>query len=273
MSEAVFGRYLVSVEERDVDLLLMEEFHVTEEFTAWFCAQLGLRNATPIAAWHSVSDAEGETDLLLQVIVDGRKIGVMIENKIGAPEQDRQADRYHLRGRRYCEEGKFHNYVTVICAPERYLTGLPDKSPYHHRVSYESIIEWFASCEGPRAAWRCKVMQEAVGTGATRLYDGGFRNRDRFSPGLLEIPPDQTPTHLHAASEKQGTQLQLDHPEGPRLPQRRHASSQDRAANDGARFRPTRHRRITGKKSRLAGRYISRPEGKNGISRDRRPGH
>ncbi len=28
--------------ERDVDLLLMEEFHASDAFVSWFCAKLGL---------------------------------------------------------------------------------------------------------------------------------------------------------------------------------------------------------------------------------------
>jgi hypothetical protein len=32
---------------------------------------------------------------------------VLIENKVTAPEQDRQAQRYHLRGIKYREQGNF----------------------------------------------------------------------------------------------------------------------------------------------------------------------
>ena len=64
--EADFGSYLVAVEERDVDLLLMEEFHVSESFVNWFAQQAGLQQASFRGAWHSVSNTDG-TDLLLRV--------------------------------------------------------------------------------------------------------------------------------------------------------------------------------------------------------------
>lgn len=64
--EADFGSYLVTVAERDIDLLLMEEFHVSVPFVTWFCEQLGILGASFFGAWHSVSDADGETDLLLR---------------------------------------------------------------------------------------------------------------------------------------------------------------------------------------------------------------
>ena len=42
MNETKFGRYLASVEERDIDLLLMEEFQITDEFVIWFCNDVKL---------------------------------------------------------------------------------------------------------------------------------------------------------------------------------------------------------------------------------------
>jgi hypothetical protein len=84
VNENDFRRYLASVEERDIDLLLMEEFQISDGFVAWFC--------------DSISDTDGETDLLLRVIIGNRRIGVLIENQISAPEQDEQGERYHIRG-------------------------------------------------------------------------------------------------------------------------------------------------------------------------------
>lgn len=70
-----FDSALANIAERDIDLLLMEEFHVTDAFVEWFCGQFGLTDVTPDGAWHSVSDAGGETDLLLRVMVAGRRTG------------------------------------------------------------------------------------------------------------------------------------------------------------------------------------------------------
>ena len=52
-SDEGFGRYLASVAERDIDLLLMEEFHISDDFVTWFCDQLGLNGVTPAGAWHT----------------------------------------------------------------------------------------------------------------------------------------------------------------------------------------------------------------------------
>jgi hypothetical protein len=160
-----FGRYLASVTERDIDLLLMEEFHASDAFVAWFCGEVGLCDVTPAGAWHSVSDTDGESDLLLCVTQGTRRIGVLIENKVAAPEQDHQAERYHLRGIRSREQGKIDDYLTAICAPRRYLDGLSSTSLYHHRIAYERIADWFAGQSGRRAAWRHHIMLEAIEQG------------------------------------------------------------------------------------------------------------
>ena len=44
--EEDFGRYLLTVEERDIDLLLMEEFHVSPAFVSWFAVQVRVDDAT-----------------------------------------------------------------------------------------------------------------------------------------------------------------------------------------------------------------------------------
>jgi PD-(D/E)XK nuclease superfamily protein len=165
VSDSGFGRYLASVAERDIDLLLMEEFHASDEFVDWFCGEAGLRGALPAGAWHSLSDTDGESDLVLRVIKDGKRVGILIENKIGAPEQDLQAERYHLRGIKSREQGKLDDYRTVICAPARYLESLSNASTYQYRVSYEQIADWFSRQSGRRAAWRHHILLEAIDQG------------------------------------------------------------------------------------------------------------
>ena len=160
-----FGRYLSVVAERDIDLLLMEEFHISDDFVAWFCEEIGLKDVSPAGAWHSLSDTDGESDLVLRVRIGGRRIGVLIENKINAPERNLQAERYHLRGIKSREQGKLDDYVTVMCAPHRYLDALNPKSAYQKRISYEQIAAWFDKQPGRRAAWRRHVIQEAIDQG------------------------------------------------------------------------------------------------------------
>lgn len=162
---ADFGAYLASVHERDIDLLLMEEFHASPEFTAWFASEAGVPEAQFDGAWHSVTDADGETDLLLRVRSEAKRIAILIENKVCAGEQDRQDERYHLRAARAQGQGKCDSFVTCMCAPQAYLAGLPSSSLYDAKVAYEAICTWFAGIDDPRARWRQAVMEEAIAQG------------------------------------------------------------------------------------------------------------
>ena len=162
---ADFGRYLQSVAERYIDLLLMEEFHVEPTFTDWFAVQVGLTGAAFDGAWHSVNDQDGETDLLLRVEISGERVAILIENKIGAPAQPDQDIRYHLRGARAQEAGRYDRFITAICAPQIYLDAMPENTAYQHRIAYEALQDWFAQIGGRRASWRCAIMKEAIEQG------------------------------------------------------------------------------------------------------------
>lgn len=144
----------------------MEEFHVTPAFAAWFAEQVGLGpDAAFDGAWHSLSDQDGETDLLLRVQQEGDRIAILIENKVAAPEQEAQDQRYHIRGARAQEAGRYDRFVTAICAPQVYLDGLSAVSAYEHRVPYEAIRDWYDKQGGPRAAWRRAIFAEAIEQG------------------------------------------------------------------------------------------------------------
>lgn len=158
-------KYLATVEERDVDLLLIEELHVSDDFVKKFCASVGLFVAVFEGAWHSVSNADGETDILLVVMTSEKRVAILVENKVNAPEQDRQDERYHVRGERYVKDGRCDEYRTIICAPQRYLDALPSQSKYQFRVSYEEIATWFCGSEDRRTLWRKSVILQAIDRG------------------------------------------------------------------------------------------------------------
>ncbi len=163
IASSEFGQYLRSVTERDLDLLLLEELHSNAEFATWVIGELGFGpGASFDGAWHSISDHDGETDLLLRVRQGDARVLVLIENKINAPEQQSQDLRYHLRGERARDVGHCERYVTAMCAPQVYLDGLANDSAYQHRMSYEAIADWLQAAGGVRAVWRKSVLDLAI---------------------------------------------------------------------------------------------------------------
>ncbi|HEV7436508.1 MAG TPA: hypothetical protein VGO22_16815 [Pseudorhizobium sp.] len=143
-----------SVQERDVDLLILEQLHVSPAFVARLAERDGVRGPIFYAARHSVYRGNGETDVL--VFLDGSKgrIAVMIENKIGAMMQPQQCERYHLRGQVLVEAAEAVAYTTVLCAPRAYLATVPATELWNHRLAHEDIAEWMKGDPSPSAAWR-----------------------------------------------------------------------------------------------------------------------
>ena len=162
MSDKLPEQYLPYLQERDVDLLLLEEFHANPEFVAWFCSQLGIAGGELAGAWHSVNGINGETDLLVIVKETNLRRAILIENKIAAPEQPSQSDRYIVRGSDIVERAQADSFTTCMCAPDAYLMGLPPSTSYQHTISYELISDWFRQMGGARGDWRSRVLADAA---------------------------------------------------------------------------------------------------------------
>jgi hypothetical protein len=141
---------LGSVNERDVDLLVLEELTVNRSFTEKFLHELELENLKEWKVFHSVTERElGESDLILWTkLLNAQTKAVMIENKIDAPAQRNQANRYKARGEIGIQNNDWDSFVTCMIAPERYLQGTGDAKLYDYQVSYERIIEILEEVEG-----------------------------------------------------------------------------------------------------------------------------
>ena len=161
MAEVELWEPVDNLAERDIDLLLLEEFSVSRDFLAWFCSHAGVQDAVLEKARRNVKDADGESDIVLWVRADGQRMVVLIENKINARQQESHDERYQVRGRRLAEADQADRNLTVICAPGRYLEGLATGSAYRWRVSYEEIADWFDAVGSQREAWRRDVFRQA----------------------------------------------------------------------------------------------------------------
>jgi len=153
-----------SLAERDVDMLLLEEFNVSAEFSSWFYSKVTGANCSPDCdgAWHSVSDSNlGESDLVV-LYSDGSAI--LLENKIDAVAQPDQGLRYRLRGEKGIEEGQWVSFLTCIVAPSMYLQIEKDSQFYDTCVSYEELKQWFLDTDGPdkRRAYKASLIEEAI---------------------------------------------------------------------------------------------------------------
>jgi hypothetical protein len=149
-----------SVCERDIDLLLLEEFTCNEAFRTNLFRRAFERDVEAsrlVSVSHSVTDSYGESDI--EVIIDAPqgKLALLLENKIDACFQPDQAERYRQRGDRR-KGSEFSDYKLCLVAPSAYLNGA-DNEDWPCRVSYEEIAQLL---EGKMSPERLRVKVELL---------------------------------------------------------------------------------------------------------------
>jgi len=161
-------KFVASIAERDIDLLIMEELSVCDEFREWLSSRVFGEPIFKenIGAWHSVCDAElGESDIVFVFsAVDGSRKAVLIENKIDAPPQPLQGKRYRLRGEKGIKEGYWEKFKTLIIAPNKYLSSSKNTESYDNEISYEEILAYFQSrkIRDYRFSYKAKILLEGI---------------------------------------------------------------------------------------------------------------
>lgn len=156
-----------TVTERDIDLLVLEELTASAPFRSWWLSRTRFRNPDQhrlVGAWHSYTTQTGQTDVLLVVEnAVGKRYAVMIEDKIYAPPQPRQAERYIEQGERGVREGLWERYRSCITAAKAYLDTTPEIDLYGVKISHEAIRSWFeASPRSARARHKAALLTAAI---------------------------------------------------------------------------------------------------------------
>ena len=151
------------VSERDMDLLFLEEFVVSEEFAKLFSEKVNEPFSHIISVQQSKVDSEfGESDMTVIADCEGVKVGFLIEDKIDAIAMPRQCERYFLRGKKGIDEGDYDKFYVFIVAPERYLAENDEAKHYPNRVAYETILEYFKKHDDPRSRFKVQQIEQAI---------------------------------------------------------------------------------------------------------------
>lgn len=150
-----------SIQERDIDLILLEELSISHSFSEWITKELDLPNLTSvIGVWKSISAfGLGETDILFSYHSNHKKIYVLIENKLDASFQIEQFNRYVKRAEEYLTKKECDEVFTVLIAPKFYCENQSDLENY---LSYETIAEKFEKMGSKRSLFKSKLLQIAI---------------------------------------------------------------------------------------------------------------
>ncbi|HQM85052.1 MAG TPA: PD-(D/E)XK nuclease family protein, partial [bacterium] len=150
-----------SIQERDVDLILLEELATDNAFCEWFVAELGLPRFFSVnGVWKSISAfGLGETDILFSYNSDKRKIFVLIENKLDASFQNEQLNRYLMRAEEYLKTKECDEAFTVLIAPVLYCE---NQSFFEDYLTYESIAKRFEIVGSKRSMFKSDLLHIAT---------------------------------------------------------------------------------------------------------------
>jgi len=153
------------VSERDIDLLLLEEFIASSIFQTLFLKQTKFKNIDLVFldARRSVTDSTGESDL--EVTFEDTKnqsYVLLIENKVNANFQKDQLARYRQRGTNYIKLKKVIDFTTVLVAPECFHNN--ELEGFDCRINYEEILEYFQTNLdlGDRIKYKERLMHSAI---------------------------------------------------------------------------------------------------------------
>ena len=158
---------LRDVSERDMDMLIIEEFICNEAFRDLFYGQEGIQLGRDFAvceAYKSLSDNDGESDVTF-IVSDGKtRVAILIEDKIDAPTMNEQSARYETRAKKGIADGKYDkDYVFLVCPKEYWEEHEKDENAqYPYQVFYENIRDLYADCNTPRDVYKYNVIQTAI---------------------------------------------------------------------------------------------------------------
>ena len=132
------------VYERDIDLYIINKFINDSKFKELFLKKINCQNYQVCKCLHSFSDENGESDIIIILENDNRKIGLLIEDKINAKAMPEQYKRYILRAEKQKHEGLFDNYYIFIIAPKSYIDSNNEAQKYDNKISYEEILDYIS---------------------------------------------------------------------------------------------------------------------------------
>ena len=150
--------------ERDIDLLIIEEFVSNKNFAELFLRKLNLSNEySIIEAIHSKTDSEfGESDIVFILNVNNKLHAIHIENKINAIAMPEQNSRYHLRANKDIQNGEYDEYSVMIVAPSKYLEKNKEAQKYEYSITYEQLLEYFKSKNDIRSSFKSAMIERAI---------------------------------------------------------------------------------------------------------------
>ena len=165
-----------TITERDMDMLILEAAASDPEFASLFVDKTEMKGKDFKVFSIELSKADsdlGESDITIIIDVDGKKHGILIEDKIDAIAMPDQHDRYVKRGELGVREGDYESFSIFILCPSSYYKKNSEAQKYEHHLSYEECKNYFDSKDDSISHIKSQQIEQAVnkskGRGETKF--------------------------------------------------------------------------------------------------------
>lgn len=204
---------LSSVVERDIDLVFVQLIETAPEFRRWFIDQLDeeIEVDQYLGVRHSNERDSGESDIEIEIqTTTGESHIVLVENKIDASLQERQAERYFERGENYVANEGWDDHSVVLIAPANYV-GDGERVKFGDVVLYEDLVDQIAAIDHDGSAFFRAMFRKATSKRPSRI-DSYWTDEiaRRFESKLDGLPP----VNIYQQSNKQ-FRVESTQPEHP----------------------------------------------------------
>ena len=155
---------LSSINERDIDLILLTAIHWSAAFRAALVRKLSIMSiAEFIGARREVHTREDETDLVLEVRTeDGDRLAIIIQAKIDPSFQLKQSQRCRSRGHEGRALGQWDRFLTCLCAPKEYASAYVRVGDWDHVLFLEDAAEELAIHAEPFAGFLGAAVRQTA---------------------------------------------------------------------------------------------------------------
>ena len=156
---------LDTVSERDMDMLFANAFVTYPDFIQLFLKEAGITVDTVELSRVEISKTDahlGESDITVTAVIDGKKYGFLIEDKIDAIAMPDQHSRYIKRAKKGIKNKEFDSYEIFIVCPQKYYDTDGEAKKYEHMVSYEKCMDYFNSFDTPDANVKSQQIAQAI---------------------------------------------------------------------------------------------------------------
>lgn len=160
-----------TITERDMDLLLAESILSDNGFCRLIIGKTDLAGKTfqVLNAELSKSDNDlGESDITVILEVDGKKVGLLIEDKINAIAMPEQHERYVKRGEKGVKAGDYDEFRVFLICPKKYYAINAEAKCYEHHLTYEECQVYFAKKDDLLSSLRYQQLNQALHKGPVR---------------------------------------------------------------------------------------------------------